>query len=159
MEPGDDVDVALAEPLTATGLSPFAVASFATALLAVYSVPSNLFPVPFLRDFGSEVASKLVGLAIGHALGGVALWLARNGGAEIGASDGRLGGVGSAKAGRVLSVIAIVATLAGVIVQVANTGQRSGAGVIDVGPDAPGDLPPDVPPPPAAPAAPGHIRT
>lgn len=152
-DPEDDVNVRVTEPSTAGRSSPHAIASLVVAALALSGAPRFFPPIPLFDAGASVVASTLVGIATELALAITALWLARAGDVEIASSDGRLGGIGFATAGRVLAVIAIAASLVGVAVQLVPQG-RSGGGVVEMGseyPDfspPPGPLTPESPPPP-----------
>jgi hypothetical protein len=146
VQPDDDVKVQLVEPLTAARSSPHSIASLIVAALALYGAPRYFFPVPLLSASAAELASSLVGIATELALAIVALWLARAADDEIADSDGRLGGVGFAKTGRILAVIAIAAAVVSLGLQFVP--ERAGGAVLE---NIPASVRPAEPPMPQPP--------
>jgi hypothetical protein len=102
------------EPREATRSSPHAVAAFALSLVSLWRVPVSLGP-RLTESWAETVATivGVVGLPIATAV--VSFWLASRALSEIGSSNGRLGGVGYARAARAVAVISAGIAVVGTV--------------------------------------------
>ena len=101
------------EPLEATRLSPYAVASFAVGMLALFQAPTSIFtqgaqPIPTSQLLRFLLPTMLLPVIAG----GVSLWLSFRAEEEIFVAGGRFGGVGLYRAARVIAIATLLIVVA-----------------------------------------------
>jgi hypothetical protein len=102
------------EPREAMRSSPHAIAAFVLSVVSLWRVPVSLGPR--LTESWAEMVSTIVGaVGLPIATAAVSFWLASRVLNEIASSDGRLGGVGYARAARAVAVISTVIAIVGTV--------------------------------------------
>ncbi len=105
----DDLDE---EPTEASRLSPFAVAAFATSLLALFQAPQNIFTAQGLQSsqFWRYILPSMI-VPLGASI--ASLYLAMRASEEV--YVGRLGGVGFLHAARIVATFVLLICLAAAV--------------------------------------------
>ncbi len=98
------------EPDGSTRNSPYAIAALVVATLSAFPSLQGLVNFGFFPDFGPVDVTRIVRVAVGLlptiGLAAAAWWLAGRADEEIYDAEGRLGGVGYARAARLVAAIA-----------------------------------------------------